>query len=195
MQLAQQIVGVLSGVVFCVAFVPYIRAIVRRETQPSKASWLIWATLDSITLAGMAAANTLNGQIIGAVLGAWAVAILSFRYGKKGWTKLDVFCICGAMTGIGLWRWFNSPVTGIVVSNAVVLIASFPTFKTGWKEPEKEDRTAWTMYFASCVLALFAIPAFTAGDMAQPITFFLIESVMLFLVWRPRRPKYNYSPT
>ena len=81
------------------------------------------------------------------------------------------------------------------VSNVIVFIAAFPTFKTAWKEPEKEDLVAWTMYFISCVLALFAIPAFTLGDIAQPLTFFVIESVMMILLWRPRRPKYNYSPT
>lgn len=195
MHLAQQIAGALSGLVFFTAFVPYIRAILKKETQPAKESWLIWASLDSITLAGMVAATTLNGQIIGAVVGAWAIAILSFRYGKKGWNRLDVFCIVGAITGIGLWWWYENPVLGIVVSNVIVFIAAFPTFKTAWKEPEKEDLVAWTMYFISCVLALFAIPAFTLGDIAQPLTFFVIESVMMILLWRPRRPKYNYSPT
>ncbi len=196
MQLAQHIVGALAGFVFCAGFIPYIRSImIFKQTQPSKASWIIWASLDSITLAGMATAGTLNGQIVGAVVGAWIVAGLSLFYGKKGWSALDVFCLCGALAGIGLWWWFNSPVTGIVVSNTVVLIAALPTIRTAWKEPEKEDRTAWTIYFVSCVLALLAIPAFTLGDVAQPLTFFLIESVMLVLVWRPRAPKYNYSPT
>ena len=187
--------GILSGLVFFAAFVPYIRAIIKKETQPSKASWLIWASLDSITLAGMVAAGTLNGQIVGAVIGAWSIAGLSFAYGKPGWSKLDVFCIVGAVTGVALWWWYSDPVLGIVVSNTVVFIAAFPTFKTAWKEPEKEDLLAWTMYFASCVLALAAIPKLTLGDAAQPITFFVIESIMMILLWRPRRPKYNYSPT
>lgn len=182
----KDVIGFLSGVVFLIAFFPYIIAIVRKQTVPSKASWIIWATLDSITLAGMWTAGTLNGQIVGAVTGAWIVTILSLFNGKAGWTRLDIFCFGGAALGITLWWLFNSPVIGIVVSVTVVFLAAFPTFRTAWKEPEKEDRTAWTLYWISCVLALIAVPSWTLSDAAQPISFSVIETTMMILLWRPR---------
>lgn len=182
----QKAISYLSGIIFLAAFFPYIRAILRKQTVPSKASWIIWASLDSITLAAMWTAGTMNGQIVGAMAGAWIVAILSLFYGKAGWTHLDIFCLGGGALGVGLWWLFNNPVIGIVVSVTVVFLAAFPTFRTGWQEPEKEDRTAWTLYWISCMLALIAIPTWTLGNAAQPISFSVIETTMLILLWRPR---------
>jgi hypothetical protein len=49
----KETLSVLAGLLFVAAFVPYIRAILRKETKPSKASWIIWASMDTILLIGM----------------------------------------------------------------------------------------------------------------------------------------------
>lgn len=66
----KETLSVLAGLLFIAGFIPYIRAILRKETKPAKASWIIWASLDTITIAGMYAKDTVNGQILGAVIGA-----------------------------------------------------------------------------------------------------------------------------
>jgi hypothetical protein len=182
----QQVLSLIAGVLFVLAFLPYIRAIVKGQTKPAKASWIIWATLDTITLAGMMAKDAVNGQIIGAVMGATTVAILSFIYGKPGWTKLDKFCLAGAALGITLWQVFDSPTLGIVTSLSVVFLGSFPTFKGAYENPEQEDRTAWTIFWLSCVAAVLAVPTWDLDNASQPITFFAIESIMMWLLWKPR---------
>lgn len=179
--------SIIAGVLFVAAFVPYVRAILRKETHPAKASWVIWATLDSITFAGMLTEHTVNGQIVGAILGAWTVVALAVKYGKPGWTRLDKSCLGGAVLGIALWKVFSNPVLGIMTSLSVVFLGSIPTFASAWKDPSKEDRTAWTIFWISCVFAVIAIPAWTLADAAQPITFFLIESIMMYILYvRPR---------
>lgn len=179
----KQSLSVIAGILFIIGFIPYIRAIWRGETKPAKASWIIWATLDSITLAGMIAKDTLNGQILGAVIGAWVVVILALLYGTSGWTKLDKFCLSGAVLGIILWQAFSSPVLGIMTSLSVVFLGSFPTFASAWKNPAQENRTAWTIFWVSCLLATAAIPRWTLADAAQPITFLIIESIMMYLLY------------
>ncbi len=187
-----QLLSALSGIVFVVAFIPYIRAILRPEedpkkTRPQKASWIIWATLDSITLAGMVAKDSVNGQIVGAIIGAWMVAALAMKYGKPGWTWLDKLCLGGAALAIILWQVFDSPVIGLATSLTATFIGLFPTFRNTWSKPEEEDKIAWTLYWISCVLAVAAAPSWTLADAAQPLTFFAIESiVMLLLFIKPR---------
>lgn len=156
------------------------------KVEPSKASWLIWATLDTITLVGMFAAHSVNGQILGAVSGAWIVAILAILYGKPGWSRLDKLCLVGAVIGIVLM--FVKPEYGIVAS-LTVFIGSFPTFKSAWTDPSKENKLAWTIFWLSCVSAMFAIPKWTIADVAQPTTFTVIEMIMMFLLFRPRTSK------
>lgn len=183
--------SVIAGVLFFVAFIPYIRAILRKETKPAKASWLIWATLDTITLLGMHNKDTLNGQIIGAVLGAWVVALLALKYGTPGWTKLDKFCLAGAILGIVLWQVFDDALFGIMISSIVVFLASFPTFISAWKDPSREDKLAWTIFWISCVCATIAIPQWTLADATQPITFLAIESIMMYILYFHKKPKID----
>lgn len=179
--------SVLSGVVFVVAFIPYIRAILRGETKPSKATWIIWATLDTITLAGMIVNHVVSGQIVGAILGAWFVVALALRYGKPGWTLLDKLCLGGAALAIFLWWLFNSPTVGMATSLSVVFLGSIPTFVNAWNKPWEENKLAWCLYWISCVFAVIAAPSWSVDDAAQPITFFTIESIMMFLLFvRPR---------
>jgi hypothetical protein len=182
----RSILSILAGLLYVVGFVPYIRAILRKEAQPAKASWIIWASLDTITLAGMIAKHAVNGLIIGALIGAWMVVILALKYGKSGWTRLDQFCLGGAVLGVALWGVSGNPTFGIVTSLGVVFLSSFPTFASAWNDPSKEDRTAWTIFFISCVVAMFAIPAWTLADAAQPVMFLAIEAIMVFILyWRP----------
>lgn len=189
----QKMLSLIAGVLFVLAFVPYINSILRGKlvngkriyTRPSKVTWVIWATLDTITLAGMMAKDAVNGQIVGAVIGAWMVAVLTLIYGKPGWTRLDKFCLAGAALGITFMKVFN-PTMGIVTSLSVVFLGSIPTFKGAYENPAQEDRTAWTIFWLSCVAAVLAIPTFDLDNASQPITFFVIESIMMWLLWKPR---------
>lgn len=179
----RNILSAIAGILFLIGFIPYIRAILKKETQPSKASWIVWTALDAVTLAGMLAKHSVNGQIIGAFAGSCLTVGLALKFGKPGWTWLDKSSLAGGVIGIILWKTFGDANFGIVVSMAVITLGSLPTFASAWKNPANEDRTAWTIFFASCVCAFLAIPAWTLADALQPITYIAIESVMLFILY------------
>jgi hypothetical protein len=176
----------LGGIVFFLGFLPYIAAILRRQTRPSKASWVIWSTLNAVTLASMWQAGTVNGQIVSSVLGAATVAVLSLFYGDPDWTRLDAFSLAGALLGAVLGVVLRNPSVTIVCTVTVMFLGAIPTFRTGWREPEKENAAAWTLYFVSCVLTLCSISEWTLNSAAAPLMFTVIASTMTFLVWRPR---------
>lgn len=179
----KNVLSVLAGGLFVLGFVPYIVAILRGKTKPAKASWIIWASLDSITLAGMFFKGAVNGQILGAVLGAWVVVALALKYGVSGWTRLDRFCLIGAVLGIALWQVFSDPMLGIATSLCVVFVGSIPTFASAWKDPSKEDKLAWTIFWVSCICAVIAIPQWTLVDAAQPLVFFAVENIMMYILY------------
>ena len=179
----QSILSVVAGILFIAGFFPYVRAVLVGTTKPAKASWIIWASLDSITLVGMFVQHSVNGQIVGAVLGAWIVVALALKYGIKGWTWLDKFCLTGAVLGIVLWQAFSSPTLGIIISNSVVFLGSIPTFVSAFKDHKNEDKLGWTIFWLSCICAVVAIPQLTFDDAFQPITFCLIETIMMWLLY------------
>jgi len=183
----QSWLSLLSGILQVAGFFPYGYATIKGRTKPAKASWLIWAVLDTITLVGMYAANSLNGQIIGAVVGVWVIVALAFNYGKPGWAMLDVVCLAGGAFGIALWQMFDNPTLAIVTSLTVVAIGAIPTITNAFVHPEEEDRIAWLLYTLAAVAAIFAIPKWDLDNAAQPITFFVVEAIMMWLLWvRPR---------
>lgn len=177
----------IAGLLVITAFVPYGLAIHRKQTVPMKASWLIWLVLDSVTFAGMYAADAVNGQILGAVVGGWIIVFLAFKHGEAGWTKLDKFCLAGAALGIALWQIFDNPLLGITTSLSVLFLGAIPTFVSAWKDPRRENKAGWVIFWLSCVFTTAAIPEWTFADVAQPIVFLLINSTMMFILFRPRK--------
>lgn len=183
----QYVLGIAAGFLFIIGFVPYGIAIVKRTTKPSKVSWIIWLSIDLVTFGGMIAKGTLNGQMIGIVGGGGIILLLALLYGESGWTKLDKFCLAGAAIGMALLL-FNNPLLAIISSATVGFIGSFPTFISAWQDPGREDKLAWTIYWLSCVCAVCAIPHLTIADALQPLDFFLIESIMMIILYS-RQPK------
>lgn len=70
---------------------------------------------------------------------------------------------------------------------SVVVIGGIPTIVAAWKDPRREDRLAWTLFWFSCLCAVLAIPRLTVEDALQPITFAAYETAMMgILLFRPR---------
>lgn len=178
----RNILSVFAGLLFLMAFFPYIKAIRRGETKPRKSTWLIWATLDTIILASLIAKHAVNGQILGAVAGAWIVTLLAFRHGESGWKRLDIFCLAGATVGLILWAVTRDPVLGLGISIVVLLIGALPTIVNAWKHPEQENKLAWTLYWLSCLCAILAIGDWTFVNAAQQVAFTIIDTTMILIL-------------
>jgi hypothetical protein len=121
--------------------------------------------------------------MIGAIIGSWLVAILSFRFGMPGWKKTDIFCLLLALAGAYLWWGFQDAVFGIVAGSLAFIVGTIPTFISAWEDPARENRMAWLLYFLSCLPALAAIPEWTLAHAAQPVSFVITEGTMVYLVW------------
>jgi len=174
----------ISGILFFIAFLPYVLAILHGNTVPSPISWAIWASVDTLALIAMKKEKAINGQIVGAVAGAWVITILALVFGKSTMGLIELVSIIGAVTGIILWQKTGNAVLAIICAQATVFIGSFPTFVGAFNNPKQEDPVAWTIWFASCICALFAVPKgkWNLANALQPLTFTVVETVMVVLV-------------
>lgn len=175
-----------ATLVLCLfAFMPYVWEIIRKNNpkRPQKVTWIIWATLDWITLASMYAKDSVNAQIVASALGATTVTILALLYGTSEWEPAEILCLAGAVLGLTLWAITRNANVGILVSLFCVLGGSIPTIIETWLNPASESRVAWGFFFLACIPAVLDIPKWTLEDAAQPLTFTFIETVMVMLLF------------
>ena len=174
----------LSGVLFFAAYLPYLWAIVNHQTVPSPVSWAIWASDETLALLAMKKEKSLNGQIVGAVVGAWIVTVLALIFGKPVIGPVECICIATAVLGIVLWQKTGNAVLAIICYQIAVFAGAIPTIVNGYQTPSREDPVAWSIWFASCICALLAIrkEKWTLSNALQPLTFTTIESIMVILV-------------
>lgn len=177
----RQGLSILSAVFIMAGYVPYIISILQKKTIPAKASWIIWASLDTILLYGMFLRHAVNSQIVGTVLIIWIVAFLALKYGKSGWTNLDTFCL--SATAVGILLILINPTWSIFLLAVTSFIGAFPTFHSAWIDPNRENKLTWTLYFISCVLTVIVVPTWSVSTGAQPITFLLQETIMMYLLF------------
>ena len=189
----RHILADLAGFVVIAAYLPYIRAILKKRATPEKASWLIWAVIDSLLLYGMFVRHVVNGQILGTVAVIWIVAALALFDGEAGWSRVDKVCLTS--TVVGLILIIVNPTWSIVLLAITSFVGAIPTFYSTWRDPTREVRVTWAMYWVSCVLTVIAIPAWSVSAGAQPISFLIVQTTMVYLLFvrphRDMRPEHN----
>jgi len=186
------LLSLTAGILYVVGYIPYIHSILKGTTKPVLSSWLIFATLDIITIAGMLSKDVLSGQMIGATAGSGIIATLAFVRGTSGWKALDIVCVAGAVIGLLLWIFSGDATLSIFLNISVMFIGCIPTFVSAWKNPLHENKVTWLIQLVSCVLQVIAIPSWTLAGASQPVGFLLMESIMVYLIWV--RPLLQKSP-
>ncbi len=174
--------NVLSGILFLVAFVPYIIAILHGETIPSPVSWTIWASVDTLALIAMKKEGAMSGQLTGAVLGAWVVTVFALIFGRPEMGSIEWVSITGALAGVLLWWKTGNAVLAIICSQIAVLAGAVPTIVGAYVNPTHEDPVAWSIWLLSCVFAFLAIKKWNTANVLQPLAFIIIDIMMFVLV-------------
>lgn len=167
----QNALGIASGVIALAAFAPYIRSILRGQTRPNRASWLIWAFAEGLTFASYGASGAgATLYIAGAYMtGTFTVAVLSLRNGQGGAGVLDILCLSGAAISLIPWIAFNSSEMALYMIIFVDALAVFPTLLKSIEDPESEDKTYWLLMLLAAVVNLFAIHTWAPHISAFPI--------------------------
>lgn len=186
------LIGKLAGVISLSAYFFYIYAIVRGTTKPNKATWWILTLVGSMIAASYFASGGRNAIwiAISYVVGPLLVAILSLRYGEGGWSKLDKVCLAGTVVSFFVWIFLNSPFLALLVNIFIDFLGLLPTVKKSYLRPWTEDRFAWTLTVAACVLNLFALENWGPEISLYPIYLVVINGIVAIFLFR----KKYYQP-
>ena len=185
------VAGKVAGIVSLVAFVPYILAILRGETKPNRATWWIWTVVGFMLGASYfsSGANHTIWVPVSYIIGPLATAILSIKYSEGGWTRFDKCCLLGAGVSMVLWWMFSSPLIALIINLFIDFMGALPTIRKAYYEPESEDRTAWTLFFAGNTTNLFAVESWTFAIAVYPIYMFFGSGLITAFIFIRRNHK------
>jgi tetratricopeptide (TPR) repeat protein len=183
------IAGKLAGIISLSAYGPYILSILRKETKPNRASWIIWAIVSTIIALSYREAGASYAFLapVGYVIGSTIVFILSIRHGVGGWTPFDRKCLIGAAISLVLWKFFDSPMSALLINLFINLLGTLPTARKAWYQPETESKVAWSLFSLGSIVNLFAVENWTFSMAVYPVSMiFLIGIVTVPVLWTKR---------
>ncbi len=156
--------GIIGGVLIAGSFIPYIRDIVKENTEPHVYTWFIWSI--SHTIAALAVFEG-NGGFFAALsvasggLLSFIIFLLSLKHGAKNITPFDTITMITALLAVFMWWRLDHPEWAIITIALIDLLGFLPTFRKTWNKPQSESVTAWTLYALGNVAALLALATYS----------------------------------
>jgi len=186
------IFGFGSSLIILLSFIPYIRDILNKKTEPHTYSWLIWGILQVIA----AVAQVKNG----AGYGSWSsiiisiicflIVLLSLKNGLKNITKFDSFCLILSLVVIVVYIMIKNPVWAILMAIGINLMGLLPTLIKVYKKPQSETPETFAMGVIATFLSLLALQNYTlVTTLYLTYTMFANLFLTIVIVWRKEKIK------
>jgi hypothetical protein len=176
------IVGVLSGVLTLVGFVPYIRNILLKKTRPHRVTWLIYSILDvSAVIAQISAGATWSLLLtIAAAVGCITIFLLSIKHGHGSIGKADVFSFILAVVALTLSLAIDNPLLALIVILVANIAGAWLTVRKSYINPTSETKITWLLSSISSFLGLVAAHSWQLTILLFP-AYLLVSNATVFV--------------
>ncbi|MGI0134581.1 MAG: hypothetical protein ACREBW_06460 [Candidatus Micrarchaeaceae archaeon] len=176
-----------------VAYIPYIRDVIKQKTHPHIYSWFIWGLLSLLIAllqfqkgAGFGAYVTATAGLISMV-----VCFLGIRNGKKDITAADTAVLMAALIATGIWLVTKQPLTSMILLVGAGALGSIPTIRKTWHKPHQETLFYWALSPIRHACSIGAIASYNVVTLLNPMTLIVINGgLCLVIVMR----RHNLKP-
>lgn len=185
-----QYLVIIGALVNLVGSSYYIKKTLSGEIKPNRVSWLMWSIAPMI-----ATAAALSDGVTWAVLpvfisgfSPFLVFVASF-VNKNAYWKLEIFdYACGLLSALALVLWAITKEPNIAIALAILSdgIASVPTLVKSWKYPDTETASTFAGGLFSALTSFAAIKVWSFSSLAFPIYLIIIDTSLIFVVWRKK---------
>ena len=185
----KELIGGISTIVSLIAYVPYIRNLLKGKTRPHLFSWLVWSVLGGVAfglqLSGGAGAGAWIMGIIG--LMSFIIFLLSFKKGTKDIQVIDWFCLSGAMLALFFWIITKTPLLSVIFVILTDGLAFVPTVRKSYFRHYEETILMYVINTIKFVLSILATKNYSLITVLYPL--FLILANGLFVLYLHIRRK------
>ncbi len=159
--MTKDILAIISLILGFLIYVPYFRALAKKEASPHVFSWLTWGIL--IGLGFILSLTSGGGE------GAWIFALESFfcfvialcalLQKKKNITRSDQIVFAGAMVITVFYIFTKNAIISVILAALIDSLGFIPTFRKSYSQPYSEP---WSSYLFSALAFLASIGALAA---------------------------------
>lgn len=195
----KEIIGIFTVALAFVAYVPYLRDIIRDKTKPHPYSWFIWGLLNSLIFALQVTHGAGAGSYV-----TLSVGVLSFlifylglkKHGVTDITRLDTAAFITALLATLIWLLARQPLTSMLLIMFIDLLALVPTIRKSWHRPHTETLFMWSVNGFRHALSIGAIREYNAITLINPVLWSFVDGLFsLFLIIRRRQTKNQIGST
>ena len=187
----------LSGLAIAltlVAFIPYIRSILKEKTKPHVFSWVIWGTTTFIVF--------LAQLQDGGGYGAWPtglsglitlyVALLAFiKTSDSTITALDWFFFITALSSLPFWYFTDNPLWAVIILTTVDILGFGPTVRKAYHHPLDENILFYAMFTVRNLLVIMALQHYSLTTILFPAAIALACLVLIIMLIIRRKVVFN----
>lgn len=179
-----EISGYISGLLFILSVFPYVRSILKGNTKPQRATWLIWTILVFIAFFSQLAKGATWSLLLtaGDAITIVVVFIFSFKYGVGGFRKIDILSLIGAGVSLLFWYFTDEPAIALFLIIFIDIIGSSLTIIKTWENPETEHWVGWAMCGVGGFFGVLAVGNFNFILLSYPLYICLINSTMAIII-------------
>lgn len=181
----KEILSATAIVITLIAFIPYIRLIIKNEICPHVFSWVIWGTTTFVVFLAQMEDN--------AGVGAWPIgvsgtitifiAILAFvKRGDISITKGDWFFFLAALSSLPLWYISSDPLWAVVILTVVDVLGFGPTFRKAYDDPYSESILFFGLFTVRNLISISALENYSTTTVLFPAVVSVICLLLIGMV-------------
>lgn len=180
-----EIAQIISGILIFIGYIPYILGVIKKEIKPNTITWLVWGLLNlSALVTSYLSGSGTNAILITSTIGSFVISIMSIKYGKFQFSKLNIFCLgLGVLSFLALFLIKSAEIAlGIAIFGNIV--GSIPTITSVYINPKNESIVPWSIYVMASIFDMISLSDYSFLGASYHFYLFSNNILMVLLILR-----------
>ncbi|MDQ3076358.1 MAG: hypothetical protein M3Q34_04520 [bacterium] len=183
------LLGYLAVIIQLISYGMYFFGIWKGKTKPHAFTWLVWSVLNAVAFAAVI--------ISGGETGAWVLGLntllcllisgVGFWQKRIGYDLYDWFALIGALVGIFLWWLTDNPLYAVILVSIADFTGTIPLFRKAYKLPFEENASSFILGVIAYPVSILALESLTLTTWLYPASVFLIDGILIALIFIRRK--------
>jgi hypothetical protein len=185
----KELLSVVAIALTLLAFLPYIRSILKGKIKLHMFSWVIWGSTTFIVFLAQLEDDGGAGAWPIGVSGIITIYIALLAYVKRSditITKIDWVFFIVAMASLPFWYFTSNPLWAVIILTTVDIFGFGPTVRKAYIEPFEEQLTFFALFTVRNIIAIMALENYSLTTVLFPAAIAL-SCLLLILVVLYRR--------